>query len=429
MKENSIWSTYINDSNINILNEDISCDVLVIGGGITGILCAYELSKKGKNVIVVEKDIVASGTTKDTTAFITAQHETLYQDLINDVGLNKAKEYLDLNLMAVEKYEELSKEYDFDFKKTTSTLYSTKSDDKILKEYNALKRLGYEATLIKSLPINIDIKLGITFRNQAIINPVKLVNELKKKLKVYENTCVTRLKGNIAYTSNLKKINFNQVIIATNYPINNIGGLYFMKTTQRRSYVTGIKNMYVNGTYCDIEPDGVYFRCYDNYLIIGGNDRDTRDICINKFYDKVKRIFPNEEIEYLWSGQDCITLDGIPYIGKLNCFHSNYYVATGFNLWGFTWAMVSSIILSNMIDGDSKLKLTQPNRCVINKQLFKNIKTSCKNLITFKQPRCTHLGCALHFNELEKVWECPCHGSRFNESGKVLKGPAKKDLE
>lgn len=427
MKKNSIWSDTIKIKDYPTLDKNIDIDVLIIGGGVVGILCAYELTKRNIKCIIVEKDKIGSGTTKDTTAFITAQHEILYQDLIKSVGIEKTKEYLNLNLKALERYKELAKIYDFDFKECESTLYSTISKNIILKEKEALNTLGYKAQLIDKVPFNVNIKAGISFPNQGILHPLKLIKELAKDLNIYEHTMIDKLKGNTAYTKTGYKINFKNVIIATHYPFKNISGLYFMKVIQRRSYVVAVKNDEVKDTYCGIDDDAIYFRGYDKYLVLGGNDRDTKEPIKTKFSEKVKSLLAGKEIEYSWSGQDCMTIDGIPYIGKYDIFHNNYFIATGFNLWGFTWAMASSIILSDMIEGKKGHPLVNPNRNILKKQLFINLGTSIKHLIKFKKPRCTHMGCVLQYNRIEHVWECPCHGSRYDDSGNILDGPALKD--
>lgn len=427
MKETYLWEENIKIKSFPKLNNNIETDVLIIGGGITGILCAYELKKRNIKYVLVEKDKIGNSTTKKTTAFITAQHETLYQDLIANFGKDVAKQYLDINLKAIKWYEELATKYSFDFRKCNSTLYSQRDTNVILKEKEALETLGYKATLIDKLPINLPINIGISFENQAQLHPLKLISEISKELNIYEDSKVSKLKSNVAYVNNYK-INFKNVIIATHYPFKNISGFYFTKLTQRRSYVVSIKNQQIDGTYCCIDDDGLYFRSFEEFLIIGGNDRDTKNDVHTKFTDKVKDL-NFIDINHSWSGQDCTTLDGIPYIGRLDRFNQNYYVATGFNLWGFTWAMASSFILADLIENKNSYEFVSPQRSMNKKALLANLKTSLKNLVTLKTPRCKHLGCSLKYNEIEGVFECPCHGSRYDINGNILDGPTKRNLK
>lgn len=428
MIKQSIWLNNEIQSNFNKLHNDIETDVLIIGGGIVGVLCAYELQKRNVNYVLVEKEKIGSKTSKDTTAFLTVQHETLYQDLIKEQGILKARQYLEFNYKALKKYKELSKIYDFDYEEFSSTLYTSKDENIIFREYKALEKLNCHPILIKDLPLDVDMKLGVSLINQAIINPYKLIMTISKDLNIYEFTQVTKIMRNKAYTKDNKIIRFNHLIIATHYPMKNISNFSFMKITQRRSYVCSIKtNKRISGSYCSIDTDGLYFRQYKDSIIIGGNDRDTGTKCTKDFIEKIKKLNIGE-INNIWSGQDCITLDGIPYIGKYSIFHPNHYIATGFNLWGFTWAMASSFMIADMIEWNQEYKITSPNRITLNKKLYKNIKTSLKNLISFKTTRCKHLGCSLKYNEEEKTWECPCHGSRYNINGKVLDLPSKKNI-
>lgn len=426
MKEQSLWESYYENNQIKILEDDIKCDVLIIGGGITGLLCAYELKKRNINYVLVEKDKVGNKTTLKTTAFITAQHEVLYQDLLTKHGIEKTKEYLNINLKALNMYKELSEEFDFDYKECNSYMYSSVSKDIILQEKITLDILGYKANVTDNIPLNINIKAAVSFNNQATINPIKLVNILKKQLNIFEFTMIDKIKGNIAYTTTNQKIKFNKVIIATHYPINNYKSLMFAKLTQRRSYVAAIKGINVENTYCSVDENGFYFRGYKDYLIIGGNDRNTKYKCINTFKEKINELIPDKNIDYLWSGQDCITIDDIPYIGKVT---NNQYIATGFHLWGFTWAMASSFIIADEIENKHYYQIVSPNRFFIKKRLFINILTTFKNLVSFKTPRCSHMKSSLNYNELENTFECPCHGSRFDKNGKVIDGPAKDDIK
>ena len=434
MKKQSLWQDTVEFKSFPPLKSDLSVDVLVIGAGITGILCAYELKNRGYNCIIVEQDKIASKTTKDTTAFITAQHETLYQDIYNKRGLKKAREYLELNLKAIEKYKYLSTKYDFDYEECMSVMYDLNDSGIIKKEKEVLEKIGYFPKIVYDCPLNIGAIEGIAFESQATINPLKLVNELSKELTIFEQTKIVKINKRYCETEGGNKIYFNKLIIATHYPIYNKMGLYFTKLTQKRSYVVAIEidernNEYFKNTYFGNADEDLYFRTYKNYLIIGGNDRDTSQECIEDFKKRIEDKLINDEILYSWSGQDCITLDGIPYIGRHNLINKNIYVATGFNLWGFTWAMASSFILADMIEKNINCELTSPQRFVVNKKLFVNFKNSLKFLLRLGKPRCKHLGCSLVYNKFEHTWECPCHGSRYDYEGNVLDGPSPKNIK
>lgn len=425
LKNESIWNE-IDINEFPKLNENIKTSVLVIGGGITGILCAYELKKRNIDAVLVEQNRIGRGITKNTTAFITAQHEMLYQDIVDNFSLEEAREYLKLNLKAVEEFKNLGIKYDIDYKECSSTLFTSNNEEIIIKEKKVLDELGYDTEIINELPLEeIDIKIGLRFNNQGSINPLKCIKELSKELKIYEHTRIEKLKGNVAYTLN-NKIEFDKVIIATHYPFINYTGMYYVKLRQKRSYMVAFKHKPIEGTYCSVD-DGMYFRGYNDYLIIGGNDRETKCECTSDFINKIKDTFKIDNIDYKWNNQDIVTLDEVPYIGKYGLIHNNWYVATGFNMWGFSWAMASSFILADMIEGKIEETFLNPNRWFLNKQLFINLGNTLINMVNLKKPRCTHLGVALKRNKVDRTWECPAHGSRFDELGNVINDPAKKN--
>ncbi|MBR4030815.1 MAG: FAD-dependent oxidoreductase, partial [Clostridia bacterium] len=132
-----------------------------------------------------------------------------------------------------------------------------------------------------------------------------------------------------------------------------------------------------------------------------------------------------------WATQDCMTLDDIPYIGGYSKSTQDLYVATGFNKWGMTSSMVSAKILKDIMLGKPNryLSVFNPSRSIIHPQLAVNGFETITSLLTPVAPRCPHLGCALKYNPHEHSWDCKCHGSRFDEKGKVIDNPANGDLK
>ena len=130
-----------------------------------------------------------------------------------------------------------------------------------------------------------------------------------------------------------------------------------------------------------------------------------------------------------WATQDCMTLDGIPYIGPYARRLENIYVATGYNKWGMTAAMVAARILTDAVQGrqNDYAAVFSPARSVWHRQLALNAAESVIGLVTPSRPRCPHMGCALKYNAQEHSWDCPCHGSRFAEDGTLINNPATDD--
>lgn len=124
-----------------------------------------------------------------------------------------------------------------------------------------------------------------------------------------------------------------------------------------------------------------------------------------------------------------MTLDGVPYVGQYTKNTPDLYVTTGFNKWGMTSSMVAAMLLSDLVQGIDNpwAAVFDPSRSILRPQLAVNAVETTLNLITPTTPRCPHMGCALKYNRAERSWDCPCHGSRFDENGRLLDNPATDD--
>ena len=230
------------------------------------------------------------------------------------------------------------------------------------------------------------------------------------------------------------KIKADKVIVTTHFPFINKHGFYFLKLYQHRSYVIALENAEIPaGMFVDENRNGYSLRQYKNYLLLGGGAHRTGKKGGN--WNELRRFanvhYPNSKEKFYWSAQDCMSLDDMPYIGRYSKKTDNLYVATGFNKWGMTNSMLSAMILSDMIIGKTPdyADIFEPSRSILKPQLFINAAETGKNLMTFSKKRCPHLGCALKWNNEEHSWDCPCHGSRFTESGEVINNPANGDLK
>ncbi len=429
----SIWQKTVTLPSFPALKEDIKTDVLVVGSGLAGILTAYKLRENGVNCVVAEKERICEKVSGNTTAKITSQHGFCYGKILKSNGFESAKMYLHANQQALSEYEKLCKKIPCDFEKKDNFVYSLNDPDLIDEELKALWKIGYDAEFQDKLPIPLKPAGAIKFKNQAQFNPLKFVNGIVGDLKIYENTFVKHLDSNTAVTPG-GKITFKKAVIATHFPIINSHGLYFMKLYQHRSYVIALENAAdVNGMYVDENEKGLSFRNYGNCLLLGGGSHKTGKKGGNwrELRDFAKINYPESKEIAHWATQDCMSLDSIPYIGPYCKGSKDLFVATGFNKWGMTGAMVSAMIISDLITRKENpyAKAFDPSRSVLKPQLIINGFESVKNLLTPTPKRCSHLGCALKWNGAEHTWDCACHGSRFTESGKVLETPANKNLK
>lgn len=474
----SVWSESCKFRKREALNKDIKTDVLVIGAGIAGGLTAYMLKQKGREAVVIDAAEIASGNTKNTTAKITSQHDLIYSKLIAEFGEEKARQYAKANELAIKKYKEIieDKRIECDFEEKPAYIYSLNEIDVLKEEVEAAKNLGIDAEFVDEANLPFKINGAVKFNNQAQFNPLKFLKGISNELIIYENTRALEIKENLVVTSG-GNITANNIVVATHYPIMNAPGYYFMKMHQERSYVLALENTSeIDGMYIDLNKEGYSFRTYNNLLLLGGISHRTGENEEGGSYDELrkvaKKLYPKAKEKYYWSAQDCMTIDGIPYIGRYSSETPNIYVATGFNKWGMTSSMVSAMIISDMIlekENDFS-EIFSPRRFDLSlsiNNIANDLIETAKNFIAqkvsipsseiehiknghggiieyngekvgiyknkegkefFVSTKCTHLGCQLSWNADELTWDCPCHGSRFDYKGRLIGSPATKDL-
>lgn len=362
----------------------------------------------------------------------------------------------------------------------------------VKKEIDAVSRLDFPCEFVTELPLPIKNLGAIKFSNQGQFNPRKYALTLcdkitQKGIDIYEDSIVNDVTltddSYLVSTSN-NVVKAKHVILATHYPIVNFPGLYFLKMYQSMSYVILVdtKTELPDGMYINSEIPTYSFRTvqYQNkkLLLVAGSDHKVGEkINLENAYEilekKVKEIYPKSEVLYRWCTEDCISLDKIPYIGDFSNIMPNLYVATGFKKWGITFSYVASKIITDKILGkenpyEELFKATRLEPIKNREELGNMIKESMHSLVInklkgspdtlkdveigegkiiehdgkkvgvyrdengkyfFIKPTCAHLGCELSFNNLEKTWDCPCHGSRYTYEGKVICEPAINDLE
>ena len=429
----SVWHEGVAMPRFAPLRGELKTDVLIIGGGMAGVLCARLLKDAGVDYALVEANRIGQGITKNTTAKITAQHGLIYQKLVRRFGLELAGLYLEANEGAVRKYRSLCQGIDCDFTTQDNYIYALDDPRALEREMDALRALHFPAELTQKLPLPLAAVGAVKFPDQAQFHPLKFLAGLCQGLNAYENTIVRELKGLTAVTGQ-GTITARKIIVATHFPFLNKHGSYFLKLYQQRSYVISLENApAMDGMYLDAAENGLSFRSHNGALLLGGGGHRTgkqgggwREL------ERYARVFyPGAAITHRWATQDCITLDGIPYIGRYSRRTPALYVATGFNKWGMTSAMVSAQLLTRLVqEKESPYEaLFSPSRTMLRPQLGVNAMESTLNLLTPTAPRCPHLGCALKWNSQERSWDCPCHGSRFEADGTLIDNPATGDLK
>jgi len=428
----SVWTKTSIRPRFKKLQGDISVDVLVIGGGMTGLLCAYLLKERGISCVLAEAERICSGITKNTTAKITVQHGLIYDETARRFGMDGARLYYKAQNEALKKYRLLCKEVSCHYEDQPAFVYSKRDLRKLEREADVLNRIGCPADLVRDLPLPVAASGGVRVPHQGQFHPLKFAFHLAKDLPIYEQTKVDHLSRHTAFTDS-GQIRFQKAIVATHFPFINKHGSYFLKLYQHRSYVLALENAPdIHGMYVDEDEKGLSFRNHQGLLLLGGGSHRTGKQGGNwkELEAFARKHYPQAKILDRWATQDCMTLDGIPYIGPYSANTSDLYVATGFNKWGMTSSMVAAQVLCDIVEDKENeyASVFSPSRTMLRPQLFLNIAESASGLLTPTVPRCPHLGCALKYNAAEHSWDCSCHGSRFTSGGKLIDNPAQKSL-
>lgn len=484
----SIWMKDYVDKNLPAIAQNIDTPVLIIGGGLAGLMCAYNFMKNGIEFILVDSKKLASRVSASTTAQVSIAHDKLYDDIMKKHGKNKATAYLNSQAHGLNIIKQIIKDENIecDYKEESTILHADEEKNiKTLKtQYDIVKKY---AKLINTKKDIIKFKQGLEFKNQFIFNPMKYMMSIidiliNNKISLYENSKVTKInkkENNYEVLINNKyKIYTNKIIMACHYPFLNPDNLYFAKIYQSKSYVIAFESkVKLNANYVSLDKPYYYLRTYDDStLIIGGSDHFTGlDIDISECYktltNKIYELDKDAKILYKWFTEDCMPIDSLPFVGNYSNKNPNIILVTGFQKWGFTNAHIAAKNVTNMLthkqyddlyktkrytlikDLKSTLRMIvhSVDGLLISKLFLKNYELSkikidsgkvmrfknanvlvyreSKNKYIFLKNKCTHMGCSLIWNDVDKVWESKCHGSIFDKYGHVIYGPAFKDLE
>ncbi|MGN0973693.1 MAG: FAD-dependent oxidoreductase [Bacilli bacterium] len=481
MKNSSLWLDGVDDNYFPSLEKDLELDVLIIGGGMTGLSTLYNFIGKNMKVALVEKNNIGRGVSARTTGKLTFLQENIYSKLKKYHNKDISKLYLDSQIDAIKLVKTIIDKHNIDcnLTKSDSYIFADKEKDikKIKEENELLNEFGIKTILNREFK-EIDSLFTIGVEGTYVFHPIKYLNGLKKickdnNMSIYENTGIYSInkEGEYYISKTLKNtIKSKYVVLANHYPSFLFPFLMPLKTSLEKSYLSAsiVDNIKYDFNAINLSKPTISLRHYKdnkNYLIklTGSHNLAFKN---NEKYNFSKLNLINENIKYRWSNIDIYTNDYLPYIGEID---NNLIIATGYNTWGMTNSNLASFIIKDIIlkNDNRYIELFSPKRNInlakiinfpinifnntksfIGSKLNKNKSWYSSNIIFKKYKgkeiaiyidenknkhivynKCPHLKCSLVFNEIEKTWDCPCHGSRFDIDGNVIEGPSNYNIK
>ena len=478
-------------------------DVVVIGGGITGLTTAYLLKKSGKRVAVLDRERIGSGETGNTSAHVTCVTDERITALAKHLGEDSARIAWEVGARAIDLIESNAFEGGIEckFRRVPGYLCAPFFDDaKLREEVDAIRadaelaaRLGFPVTFTESGPLT--GKPALAIADQAIFHPLEYLAGLALAIdgdgSVVRERCEVGevIDDPLAVVVDGQNIACTDLVIATHVPMVGIRNLVAATLFQTKlypysTYILGARlpqGTIAPGLYDDTTDPYFYLRVHEDaeglYAVFGGEDHKTgqetnTEACYSRLEKALCRLLPKAKIDRRWSGQVIETSDGLPFIGQVA---DHQYVATGYAGNGLTFGTAAGMIIHDAITGaenpwrdlfDPRRKATSSSalRTLVEENVdyplhfvadrlrqskslgVENVPRGEGRVVVIDGQRtavhrkddgtvikvsavCTHMGCIVRWNNAERTWDCPCHGSRFTPEGLVLGGPAEAPLE
>lgn len=428
------------------VTKDMTADIVIIGGGLTGVALAYQLKDSEYQVVVLDKDEMGSHTSGHTTAKITVLHSTLYQKIATHYDAHNAYLYYKSNQQAFDDIKKIIQKENIqcDYQENKSFIYT--DDPKYALDIQQQKELFKEMRIPYLEDSSHLESLGLD--HQAIFHPLKYLYGLirtcqKSNVSFYEHSEVIHIERNnqgYILDVNGNKVRCQYLIHATRYPFIR-KSLYFMKLFQEKEFVDFVTEN----------------KSQDSYLCIG-HTQSYRPV---SNHGSIQIDGTTKE----WFAQDSTPLRGIPYIGRAYR-DKNEFIIYGFQKWGMTLSQVSARLIADIIlEKDnpyeefyschyfnvsfaktyaSKIFRNTKKGMIMNRmqnhsldllERQDGIVTKINGKLTavykdkkgklhYLSPYCPHLKCVVDFSKKDQTWTCPCHQSVYDAYGKLIEGPS-----
>jgi glycine/D-amino acid oxidase-like deaminating enzyme/nitrite reductase/ring-hydroxylating ferredoxin subunit len=488
----SLWVDTAPATSYPPLRGEVTVDFAVVGGGIAGLTAALLLKQGGARVAVVEAGRIGTGVTGHTTGKLSSLHRLVYRELRRSVGEKGARAYGEANEAAIDRVATLVEDEGIacDFRRVANHTYAESDEGRkrVEDEARLAAELGLPASYVDSVDLPFGVSGAVRFADQAQLHAARYLIGLAQAVAgdgshVFEQTAPEVSGGNPRPLQSVEgTVTADAVIVATNIPFLD-RGLFFARCHAYRSYLiaVGLDGRLPEDTFISAEEPLRSVMPYRSngreLLLVGGEGHRAGDrVDAAERYRTLetwaRERFPVTSLEYRWSTQDAMPVDGVPYVGPLTPLEHNLYVATGFRKWGLSNGTVAGMILADRLLGrenpwaslfnSNRLRPLAGGRRFVTENLRAGAQLARSRLsrpsgslrglgrgdgrvvelggdkvaahrdergeLHLVSAVCTHLGCLVDWNGTEQTWDCPCHGSRFARTGKVLQGPAVKDL-
>lgn len=480
-KPDSLWSDRAPRVSFHKLTRNLDVDVAIAGAGIVGLTSALKLAQAGLSVAVLEARRVGRQVTGRSTAKIATQHGLIYHHLTETYGVERAQLYADANRIGAAQIRAWIRELgiDCDLEDKPAYAYATRDETrrKVEQECEAAQRVGFKARVLDAAPLPFKTGATLRFDDQGQFDPRRYLLGLAKAaraagVQIFENTRVTEFarKKRWQVKAGSRRILAGQFVMATHLPINKPGR--FDLWTQPRCHIATAFRMAsaeaIDGMFIGLDAPTHSLRMARDrkgpvLVALGPKFATGHDADVSSHFRDLARWAAENcnagEPVWRWANEDYDTADRVPFVGgPAPRIAPGYYVATGFNGWGISNGSAAGMLIADLAQGNDnpwaalydptrkaaksinvggETKSQRPNVADIAPGEGAVIMRGKNPIAVYRSPQgrliarsaaCTHLGCSVTWNNAEKSWDCPCHGSMFTAEGEVIHGPATDPL-
>lgn len=483
----SYWLKRHSAKHYPALDHDEHVHTLIIGGGFTGLASAYELSAHTKQIIIAEADEIGFGSSGRNTGKVTFQHGCVYHKIIKSHGQAAAKAYYQAQQEAIDTIVSLIDTFGIQCHKETKMACVFANEPKGVKEiqaeYEAYQTLGIPGEYEEALDHPIKMKAALKVYDQIGLDPYAYLLGLsdildQADIPIYEHsraTDIVKAGSGWRVLINGHHVYAQNIVCATMTPLLDAFTFFYAKTYPSVSHLALLEcdhSLQNTMLYGMDDPMVSYHALNERQLLCGGYehlsaqmDVEDQTAWITQLCQKWQATTPQS----VWDTQDLIAHDHLPLIGSLTPRYPDFYIACGYSKWGNTQSHVAAKIIADAIAHRENRysALFSPSRLepLLRAKALRMNAHSVAHFVTSQFPqledftiergkgkcveldqrlygmycdeqdevyivdiRCPHMGCICDFNEVDRTWDCPCHGSRFSYTGDIIKGPAQVAL-